>query len=196
MNVKKLLSNNFKEITDDAVKIIRNGGIIIVPFDTVYGLICDPKNDIAVRKIFELKKRPLDKTIGLCTTSIPALETFAEINHEDFIKSHIFGPYTFVLNVKTDDFSKLCVRDGTVAVRIPNSELILNIAKHSNLVIAQTSANLSGRPTCDSVEEIKAQFKPEELEQVDLIIDWGEIEKSAPSKIFDLTGTQPVEINR
>lgn len=196
MNIKKLTTVNFELIVDKAARIVKSGGIIVAPFDTVYGLICDPKNDVAVRKIFALKHRPFDKTIGLCTTSIPGLRTFTEIDHEDFIKSHIFGPFTFILKMKATDFSELCVSDGTVAVRIPNSELILTIAKHSSLILAQTSANLSGRSTCDSVKEIQAQFSPEEIKLVDLIIDGGKIKNSRSSRIFDLTGEKPREIAR
>ncbi|PIS07588.1 threonylcarbamoyl-AMP synthase [Candidatus Berkelbacteria bacterium CG10_big_fil_rev_8_21_14_0_10_43_13] len=197
MNIKKLTPQNFEQVVTEAVNIIKSGGLVIAPFDTVYGIICDPKNDEAVKKIFDLKKRPLDKTIGLAVTSIPALELIAENTHPDFIKSHIFGPYTFILKSKKNNgISKYCQKEGTVAVRIPNSELILTIAKKSDYILAQTSANLTGKPTSASVEEITAQFEPKVLDAIGLIIDGGNIKNPSPSQIFDLTGDKPIEIAR
>jgi len=197
MNIKKLTTQNFGLIVNEAKDIIKSGGLVIAPFDTVYGIICDPRNDEAVKKIFDLKKRPLDKTIGLAVTSIPALELIAENTQHDFVKSHVFGPYTFILKSKKNNgISKYCQKEGAVAVRIPNSELILTIAKKSDYVLAQTSANLTEQPPCASIAEVVSQFEPEKLDKIGLIIDGGNIEDSSPSQIFDLTGTSVIEIAR
>lgn len=192
----KLDSNNFVDTVSKTVNIVKAGGIVIAPFDTVYGIICDPRNDRALKKIFELKKRPLGKTIGLATDSVATLESIISSDHAEFPDHPDFPAGTFIFKTRADYLSKYCLENGTVAIRIPNSELIRAIAKASGGVVAQTSANLSGQPICSSVDEIKKQFSPAELDQVDLIIDGGQIAKSAPSKIYDLTGNEPVEIAR
>ena len=196
MNIKKLTRHNFAEIVDDAVRIIKSGGIIIAPFDTVYGFIVDPRNELALKKIFELKKRPQNKTIGLAVDSTETLISLVTPNHPNLPQNPDFFNHTLIFKADINSLSKYCLKNGTVAIRIPNSDLIKAIVKSAGGVLAQTSANLSGQPACASTDHTKAQFGPEELDQVDFIIDGGIIKKSAPSKIFDLTGVQPIEISR
>ncbi len=196
MNIKKLTNSNFKSILDEAVDLIKSGGIVIAPFDTVYGIICDPRNNTALEKIFALKQRPLDKTIGLAVDSVVTLELLTLPKHPKIPNNPNFLSNTLILPAKPNNLSKYCQKNGTVAARIPDSKLILAIVKATGGVIAQTSTNLSGRPACSSIAEIESQFSPEALESVDLIIDWGQIKNSKPSQIFDLTGDQPVKIAR
>lgn len=194
--IKKLTSNNFDEIIEQACRIIKAGGIVIAPFDTVYGFICDPYNDLAIEKIYELKGRDLSKPIGVALNPAGIMVDLIIPKHVDFANSKTIGPYTLIFPLKDQKISKYCQKDGTIAVRVPNSELILTISKQLKTPLAQTSANKSGQPTCATIEEIEKQFSPEELESADLIIDGGKITNSEPSKIFDLTGNQPAEINR
>jgi len=196
MNVKKLTPQNFDRVVAEAAEIVKSGGLVIVPFDTVYGIICDSRNNVTVRKIFEFKQRPLEKTIGLAVDSIDSIKNVAEITHEKFAQCRLPGPYTFILKTKENDLSPLCVKEGTIAVRVPDSRLIFAIAEQSDYLLAQTSANLTGNPACASVSEIMEQFTEIKLNKIDLIIDGGTITGATSSQIFDLTGEKPVEIAR
>jgi len=198
MNLIKL-NNNFAEVIQKASETIRNNGVVILPFDTVYGYACNPKSEEALQKIFELKDRDLNKTIGLAASKINGIKEISQlnINTEKYIQDRVPGRYTFVVKTKEDtDISKLCMKEGTVGIRVPESKLVLDIIESSGGIIAQTSANKSDLPDCYSIDELQAQYSEEELEQVDLIIDGGEIEKNNPSRIFDLTGSEPLEIKR
>lgn len=223
LNLKNDLIDTINEIADT----VRNGGVAILPFDTVYGFVCDPKNEVPLQKIYELKKRPVQKTIGLAVADIEALESVAEVDDiaKKYIEERTPGRYTFILKKlglsslpslsspmsssgpamplesgtrgsKIVNISDFCIQNGTVGVRIPNSKLILEVTKACGDIIAQTSANISGQPNCFSLDEIKNQYDDESLSQVDLIVDGGILENDGASKLVDLTGSIPKEIER
>jgi len=195
MKYTKLSKQNKSAVAMEAAEIIQKGGIVILPFDTVYGLVCDPRNSRAVDKIFEFKNRPESKTLGLAVDSLESMKKIAEIALEKFIWDKIPGRFTFILPTKEIDFAQECYRDGTVAIRVPDNELVLNIAKECNGVLAQTSANISGQANCYSVDEIKSQAG-DSIENIDLIIDGGVLSQNPPSSIYDLTGKSPHQIER
>ncbi|MCL5410822.1 MAG: L-threonylcarbamoyladenylate synthase [Patescibacteria group bacterium] len=199
MKIIKITKDNTQLLVEKVSEIIRNNGVVILPFDTVYGYACNPKSDAALQKIFELKKRDLEKTIGLATSEIKDIQKISQldINTEKYIKDRIPGRYTFIVKTKKDiSISKLCFKNDTIGVRVPESKLISDIIQSSDGIIAQTSANKSGLLDCYSVNELRAQYSENELNQVDLIVDGGEIEKNNPSRIFDLTSKESVEIKR
>jgi L-threonylcarbamoyladenylate synthase len=196
--IQQLSQDNFKTITDQAAQIIKNGGIVAMPFDTVYGLVCDPKNKRALEIIFHLKERPLNQTIGLATYRLSEMEKYAQINDKQskIIRELIPGKYTFILKQSNNLLSDYCYQNGTIAIRIPNNELVLAIAEKCDGIIAQTSANKSEAENCYSVTDLQKQFSQEELDSIDFIIDGGEIEKSAPSNLLELTKDETIEIER
>lgn len=195
MNKLILTPENIDQIADKAVQVLRTGGAILIPFDTVYGFICDPKNEQALEKIFHLKERQESKTIGIAVASLSELDKIAEIANPEFINNKIPGRYTFILKSKNQAFSQYCYQDGTIGVRIPDNDLISKITSLSG-PIAQTSANKSGLPNCLSIQEIKAQFSQTELNSIDLIIDGDKIENGKPSVIWDITKEEPSLIER
>ncbi|MEI7792639.1 MAG: L-threonylcarbamoyladenylate synthase [Candidatus Berkelbacteria bacterium] len=173
-----------------AADVIGAGGIVCLPFDTVYGFVCDPTNSAAIDSLNLLKGRSASKTIGIVAYSISDLKRIVQTDAEaeQFIAGKTPGKYTFILNDKTRSaISDLCKRDGTIGVRIPDNDLVLAAAEAAGGYLAQTSANKSGEPNCYSVDEIKAQFSESEIENIGLIIDGGKIESSAPSEIWNLT---------
>jgi len=193
-----LLNNNKDEVAAKAAEIIRSGGVVILPFDTVYGFACDPRNTGALEKIFKIKSRPLSKTIGLAASNMEGVKQVADLTYEmeEFIASKTPGRYTFILKLKEDvDLPEYCQLNNTVGIRVPDSELVLNITKESGGLIAQTSANVSGMPNCFSVEELKDQYG-NDLDEVDLIVDGGAVDSEGSSEIWDLTGDHPQVIER
>ncbi len=190
-----LNQENINEIASKAAETIKNGGIALVPFDTVYGFICDPSNSSALEKIFHLKERDENKTIGLAVSSLSDIEKIAETLNPEFISARIPGRYTFILKSKNDSFSKYCYQNGTIGVRVPDNSLIIKIASLFG-PIAQTSANKSGLSNCLSIPEVIAQFPPAEFNNIDLIVDGGKIENGKPSQIWDMTKKEPSLIER
>jgi L-threonylcarbamoyladenylate synthase len=195
MNNQIKLSDNLELVVEKAIKILNSHGIILIPFDTVYGFICDPSDNIALEKIFRLKKRNKNKTIGLAVSSLFEIEKIAEVPNRAFIEEKIPGKFTFILKSKNTNFSPYCYQTGTVGVRVPDNELVLKIAEHFG-PIAQTSANKSGLPNCLSMQEIQAQFSKEELGAIDLIVNGGDIKEGKPSEIWNITEKEPTLIER
>jgi len=196
MKVIKLLKNGISQAVALVTQVIKDGGVVVLPFDTVYGFACDPRNNKALRTIFSLKGRDLAKPIGIAVDSINRLSEIVDMKNIEFIQSHSPGPYTFILLAKQTNLSPLCLKGQTVAVRIPDSELIRNIAGAVGGAIAQTSANKAGEPDCGSYQDFCDQFNLDELNEIDLFIIGETISNPRPSQIFDLTGESPHEIDR
>ncbi|MEK9156319.1 MAG: L-threonylcarbamoyladenylate synthase [Patescibacteria group bacterium] len=195
----KLTENNINEIAAQASRVLKSGRVVLAPFDTIYGFMADAGNDRAVERIFHLKARLLSKPVGVVFADLVGAERVAHLSPlaRDFAAARIPGRYTFIVPLKSAQaVCGLCQQGGTVAFRVPGSELILAIARQSGLILAQTSANKAGLPPAGTLADVRAQFARDEWESIDLIIDGGRIPHPKPSEIFDLTGDRPLKIER
>lgn len=181
-----------KKVIDEAVKVLADGGVILYPTDTVYGLGANIFNRKAVRKVYNIKKRSYLKPISLLVSSKDAipLVSKASLNQLNFIDKYLPGPYTFILKKSKIVPRHLTSGSANVGVRVPKSEIACSLAKI--FPITTTSANLSNKDTLDTPEEILKQLGCE----VDLIIDVGPLKFGNPSTIIDLTGVEPVFVKR
>ena len=177
-----------KNVIDEAVKVLADGGVILYPTDTVYGLGANIFNRKAVRKVYNIKKRSYLKPVSLLVSSKDAipLVSKASLNQLNFIDKYLPGPYTFILKKSKNVPRHLKSGSANVGVRVPKSEIACSLAKI--FPITTTSANLSNKDTLDTPEEILKQLGCE----VDLIIDVGPLKSGNPSTIIDLTGDEPV----
>ncbi|MFH1474012.1 MAG: L-threonylcarbamoyladenylate synthase [Candidatus Aenigmatarchaeota archaeon] len=166
------------EIIKTAAEIIRKGQIVVYPTDTVYGIGGDATSEEVVRKVYEIKRRPMNMPISVLVSDFEMLEKYAEINEEQMaiLKKFLPGPFTFILKPKI----RLFVSRGTVGFRIPNHWCTL-IVKEFGKPITTTSANIHQQTTPDNIEKIRDNFK----ESVSLYIDEGTLE-GKPSKVVDL----------
>ena len=162
-----------------AVEIIKNGGVIICPTDTVYGLVCDATNKKAVERLYKIKKRPRNKLIPIFISDIKMAKRFTNITpeQEKFLKNVWPGKVTAVFHHRKP------------GLRIPDYKFVLNLVKHIG-PLAETSANISGQPATTKIKEVLKQFEGRKY-QPDLVIDVGNLPKSKPSKIIDLTVWPP-----
>lgn len=181
-----------KKVIDEAVKVLADGGVILYPTDTVYGLGANIFNRKAVRKVYNIKKRSYLKPISLLVSSKDAipLVSKASLNQLNFIDKYLPGPYTFILKKSKIVPRHLTSGSANVGVRVPKSEIACSLAKI--FPITTTSANLSNKDTLNTPEEILKQLGCE----VDLIIDVGPLKFGNPSTIIDLTGEEPVFVKR
>ncbi|WP_304170896.1 L-threonylcarbamoyladenylate synthase [Methanobrevibacter smithii] len=181
-----------KNVIDEAVKVLADGGVILYPTDTVYGLGANIFNRKAVRKVYNIKKRSYLKPVSLLVSSKDAipLVSKASLNQLNFIDKYLPGPYTFILKKSKIVPRHLTSGSANVGVRVPKSEIACSLAKI--FPITTTSANLSNKDTLDTPEEILKQLGCE----VDLIIDVGPLKSGNPSTIIDLTGEEPVFVKR
>ena len=170
-----------------AAVIIRLGGVVIYPTDTVYGLGCDPANVDATRRICEIKGRA-DKPLPLACSDVEAAKRIVKLNPiaEKLAERFWPGPLTMVLPAKVD--YPIWVTHGarTLGVRVPGHPVARRLAKLSGGVIVTTSANKSGEPPPKTALEAAEQIG----EEVDLILDAGPAPLKQPSTVLDLSGDE------
>ena len=170
-----------------AVSILKKGGVIICPTDTVYGFLADAKNKKAVEKVYKIKNRSKSKPLPVFVKDMKMAEKIARIdkNHAKTFKEFWPGKYTFVLKQKSG-VKLYGVDKKTIAIRIPKYKLLNNLLKKINKPLVQTSVNISSELPMNKIKDIIEKFKYST--EVDLIIDAGNLPKSKSSKIIDLTG--------
>ena len=167
---------------EEAGQVIRNGGLVLFPTETVYGLGANGLNSEAVKNIYVAKGRSSDNPLILHISDIEMLGKIAkDISDVEFKLMNAFwpGPFTIILN-KTDAVPSV-VAGGldTVGVRMPNNEIAKNLIKYADVPIAAPSANISGRPSGTNVEDIDQELK----DRVDYIIDGGECQIGVESTV-------------
>lgn len=166
------------------ISALNNGEVIVYPTDTLYGLGVDIYNESAVKKIFLIKKRPLNQPLSIAVSNINDLENVAFIDDRTIRIANSFlpGKLTIVLKKKMVVSDILTAGGNCVAVRIPNNSFALQILSAFGPLTC-TSANMHGMPTLYRINEIQTQFK----EKINIYIDVGEL-KDKPSTIIDLSG--------
>jgi len=164
-----------------AAKIIKKGGIVGFPTETVYGLAADFANKQAVRRIFEVKKRPKDKPLTVQIRDIIYLEKLADGIPPfayQLMGSFWPGPLTLVLKAKTG---------GTLGVRIPANKVARALIEESNTALVAPSANLSGQPEAKTADQVLETFAG----LIEMVIDAGAAELGMASTVVDLTVSPP-----
>lgn len=190
-----LKTDNFapdENIINEAIDVLANGGVIIYPTDTVYGLGANIFDNKAVRDIFKIKQRSFLKPLSVLVSDTEAIELIAQfsIYQKDTIEKYLPGPYTFILN-KTPVVPRVVTGGLThVGVRVPKNEIACKLA--SLFPITTTSANLTDKEVLSAPEDILNQLGCD----VDLVIDVGPLKSNKASTIIDLTTAQPTFIRR
>jgi len=158
----------------EAAAIVRRGGVVAFPTDTVYGLGCDPSSDKAVRRLFEAKNRQ-KKPVPLLCASAEVAEKLVHLNEtaRRLAREHWPGALTIVAPIREGaKLSPLLDQgSGFLGVRVPDSALCTSLAEELGGAITGTSANLSGRPSCRTASEVVASLDG----KVELVIDGGEL---------------------
>lgn len=174
-----------KQALELAAKLIKAGGIVICPTDTVYGFLADAGNKKAVEKIYKIKKRAKSKPLPVFVKDFKMAKDLAEINKEQekVLKKKWPGKYTFILKSK---FKNPNFKKNTIALRIPKYKFLNDLLKKINKPLAQTSVNISGQLPLTKIKDIINQFENQDI----LLIDAGNLPKSKPSTIIDLSGVK------
>lgn len=171
------------------VEVIKEGGVVICPTDTIYGLIADASNEKAVKKVLMIKKRD-SKPIPIFVKDIKMAGKLAQIDKKkQRILAKVWpGKITVVLKKKRGcKLPKILFGSvKTIGLRIPDHGLINVLLKKLDRPLTGTSANISGKPGSNKIKKVIVQFK-NEMFQPDLVVDAGDLELSKPSTVVDLT---------
>ena len=171
--------------------IIRKGGVVAFPTDTVYGLGAGAYVESGIRKIFEIKNRPPEMALPLLLADVSQVHEVAMYLPAfawRLIDRFLPGGLTLVV-FRTQIVKDIITAGGdTVAIRIPDHPVPVALIKGSGMPIVGTSANLSGSANAVTAEEVRSQLK----HKVDLIIDGGPLPGGKESTVVDVTGELPV----
>ncbi len=183
-----------KRQIEKAAEVLRKGGLVVFPTDTVYGLAADPCNRAAVERLYEIKQRPREKSLPLLASGVRQLKDVAELSPlARFLAAHFWpGGLTLILKRKVSFPEYVSGGGGTIAVRVPGHRVPAGVARLLGGPIVGTSANLSGRPSALTASAAAMQLG----NFVDLIIDGGECPGGIESTIVDVTGGEPSVIRR
>jgi len=187
-----------QEHTDDitsvarVVAVITAGGVVVVPTDTVYGLMCDASDEAAIRRMFAIKRRSREKAFPIFVRDIAAARRWAYISDAKarMLESIWPGAVTAVFHHKEKLSPILTGGRDTIGIRIPDHPYVARILSLLDMPLAQTSANISDAPPARTAAEAARYFE-KESEHPDLLVDGGDT-PGVSSTVMDCTGATPI----
>lgn len=185
-----LLSAAAPETPQIAADIIKKGGLVAIPTETVYGLGANGLDEQAVIKIFEAKGRPQDNPLILHVAEPAEMEKFChDIPKSAYLLAEKFwpGPLTMVLPARDIVPRRTTAGLDTVAVRCPDNDTTRQIIRLSGVPIAAPSANISGKPSTTTAQHVFHDHNG----KIDAIVDGGPCRVGVESTIVDLTDERP-----
>lgn len=181
------------EVINLAATVLRDGGLVVFPTETVYGIGALAESKFGAQEIFEVKVRPLDMPLPWLVENEDALETYgADIPDYAHKLAHAFWPGPLSLVVKAGERVGKDFRapDGTVALRSPDHEVIVELMRAAGGPILATSANTHGMRAPGSYSEVEERI----INAADVALDGGETQHQEASTVVMCTGTTPVVV--
>jgi L-threonylcarbamoyladenylate synthase len=180
------------EVVEAAVEVIKEGGLLVYPTDTLYGLGADALNPEAVGKVYEAKERPEDAPISVAVSDMEMMEKVAALTPwmSSVVEALIPRPITFLLPKKKKVPNTLTAGTDVLGVRIPNHMFALSVIGQTG-PITTTSANLHEGHSPRTVRSAIRQLG----EAVDLYVDCGRTAFGKASTVVDLTADKPSKVN-
>lgn len=175
---------------DEVAEIIKNNGVVAVPTETIYGLSANGLDVVAIEKIYEAKGRPETKPISLFVKDMMDAENFcADIPKSAYSLAEKFwpGPLTMIFKCKENVPDILTAGGDTVGVRCPDNQLTFTLLRLTGLPLTGTSANLSGMPNANDLNEVLSYFDG----KIEGVIDGGKCGGGVPSTVLDMTSVKP-----
>ncbi|ADH86237.1 L-threonylcarbamoyladenylate synthase [Desulfurivibrio alkaliphilus] len=168
------------------VEALRQGAVICYPTDTVYGIGCDIFNQKAVKRIYQLKQRPLARPFSFICADLKDVSTYAHVSNTGYrvLRKSLPGPYTFVLPATKLVPKIMMTKQKTVGIRMPDHRICMELVTGLGNPILTTSA----APDDPDARQLIHAYEVEERygKQVDLIIDSGPLAHSSPSTVVSL----------
>lgn len=179
-----------------AIEVLKQGGIILYPTDTIWGIGCDATNEEAVEKLYTIKRREKDKSMLILLDNPVKLQTY--IQEVPDIAWDLIDltdkPLTIIFNGAKNLATNLINKDGTIGIRITSEDFSRDLCRRFRKPIVSTSANITGNTPPQNFNQID----PEIIEMVDYVVEYrqNEIFKQMPSSILKLATNGNIEIIR
>jgi L-threonylcarbamoyladenylate synthase len=164
---------------------VATGGVAVFPTDTVYGVCCNPNDEVAAQRLYELKGRPPARPAAVMFFALePALSALGDLSHSErrALEALLPGPVTLLIENRSGDFAAACRTDpATLGLRVPALPEALGALSQIAEPVMQTSANLSGEPDARTLAEVPRSLR----DGADLVLDGGTLHGTA-STVIDL----------
>jgi len=182
----------FKEYSN-IVKVLKSGGLVVFPSDSVYGLAVDPLNPKAVAKLIAFKDRWPGKAISVAVNSLDMAKKYAKIDTkaENIFKTLLPGPFTVIVPGLHLFAPGIEAENGTIGLRLPKYQFITDLVTELGSPITATSANLSGKTPHYSIPSLLKTLSAKKQALIDLIVDHGQLPKNQPSTVIDISQPEP-----
>jgi L-threonylcarbamoyladenylate synthase len=179
-----------KRLIQEAVEVIRQGGIVGYPTETAYGLAVDPRSDEAVDRLFTVKERDASWPVALIAADSAQAERAGAFGPVERRLAEAFWPgaLTIVVPAAPELSGRLSGGIHTVGVRVPSHLVARALARLFGGCITATSANISGRPPAITAAEVEAAF----TDRIDVVVDGGPSPGGPPSTIVEIVRSVPV----
>lgn len=178
-----------EKAVDAAVGILKKGGLVIYPTETLYGVGVDATNPKAVKKLIKYKDRPIGKPYSIAVSGQKMAQRYVELNKtaKNLYKEFLPGPLTIISKSKHKTAPGVESEDGTLGIRIPDYKLVTDIVKKLGKPITATSANASYKKRPYKISDILESIGNKQKDLIDLVIDAGKLPKNEPSTVIDTT---------
>lgn len=172
---------------------LKQGGVVVYPTDTTYGLGCDIFNRKGIKKIYQIKQRDPRKPFSFICNDLAEVSNYAQVSNFAFkiLKRHLPGPYTFVLEATKIVPESLTTRQKTVGIRIPDNTISRLIVQELGHPLVTTSANISGENVIQDPEMIDAKME----KMVDIVVDGG-VSMGVESTVISLLDGDEIKVLR
>jgi L-threonylcarbamoyladenylate synthase len=187
-----------KKATAKAIRVLKNGGLVIFPCETVYGVAVDALNPEAVICLNKYKQRPLGKPYAIMVAGESMAEKYVELNSKarNLYREFLPGPLTVVSTGKHKLAPGIESETGSLGVRIPDYPFMLDLIKEFGHPIVATSANASYQKRPYQIADILDNLSNKQKGLIDLIIDAGKLPPNEPSTVIDTTLDNPVVLRQ
>lgn len=188
------IKDGVEKAVEKMVEVFNEGGLVVFPSDTVYGLAVDAENQKAVDKLLAFKNRWTGKAVSVAVADIEMAKKYVRLNKqaERIYENLLPGPFTVISRGKQMVARGIEAEDGTLGIRIADNRLMEEITKKLGGAMTATSANLSGRSPHYSIESFINTLSKKKREMIDLLIDGGKLPLAKPSTVINTVGKRGI----
>ncbi len=178
-----------EKIIEKTLEVLKSGGIVVYPTETCYGMGADATNEKAIQKLLKYKTRREGKPLSVVLSEKKEAKKYIELNDmaENIYDNYLPGPITVVSKSLGKVVKEVESESGTLGIRVPDYELILEISKKFKKPFTATSANISYKPKPYSIDSLLKNTPEKKKKLIDLIIDAGKLPKNETSTVVDTT---------
>ncbi len=189
MEILDIKKEKKEEIILKTLEVLKSGGIFVYPTETCYGIGVDATNEKAIQKLLSYKTRREGKPFSVVMAEKEMAKKYIDLNDmaENIYDNYLPGPITVVSKSLGGVVKDVESESGTLGIRVPDFDLILEISKKFKKPFTATSANMSYDPKPYSVESLLKYLPEKKKKLIDLILDAGELEKNETSTVVDTT---------